>query len=63
MTATILLGMAVYTAGCVPALVFFFIGRAPSLVERTWHWPVIFLWPLLPFWPLRSIFRRLLIWK
>jgi hypothetical protein len=58
MTAAILLGVATYAVGCVPALAFYLTGRAPSLIERSWHWPVIFLWPLLPIWPFRRVFRR-----
>ena len=57
MTAAIQLGLAIYLGGCVPAFIFFLTGCAPSLLERNWRWPVIFLWPLLPLWPLRSVFR------
>jgi hypothetical protein len=62
MILTIALGVMIYAVGCGAALMFFLVGRSPSLLERNWHWPVIFLWPLLPLWPFRSLpgkFRRL----
>lgn len=59
MITALQLGVAVYLGGCVPAFVFFLIGRAPALLERNWPWPVIFLWPLLLFWPLRFVFHLL----
>ena len=58
MTAALLWAGGIYLAGCVPAFVSFFVGRAPSLIEGNTHWPVIFLWPLLPLWPLRRVVRR-----
>lgn len=60
MTATLpWVGMGIYLAGCAPAFIFYFVGRAPSLIEGNTHWPVIFLWPLLPLWLLRRMVRRL----
>lgn len=59
MTTAVLLGVAIYAGGCVPAFVFFLVGHAPALFGRNWPWLVIFVWPLLPFWPLRHGFRRL----
>jgi hypothetical protein len=58
MTTALVLGLIIYAGGCVPAFVFFMVGCAPSLLERNWHWPVIFLWPLLPLWPLHFVWRR-----
>jgi len=63
MIAALEWGMALYLGGCVPAFIFFLTGCAPSLLERNWHWPVIFLWPLLPLWPLRSVFQLLRDWR
>jgi hypothetical protein len=49
--------LAVYIGGCILSLMFFFMGRWPSLLERDWHWPMVFLWPMVALWPVRGIVR------
>ena len=58
-----LVASLVYTLGCIFAMVFFMIGRAPSLIERNLPWPVIFLWPLLAFWPVHALAGFFIRWK
>jgi hypothetical protein len=52
--------MGIYIGGCILSLMFFFTGRWPSLLERDWHWPMIFLWPMVVLWPVRWMARPFL---
>jgi len=50
-----LIGFAAYWLGCALTMVFFMVGRTPTLNERNWPWPVVFLWPLLALWPIHLL--------
>lgn len=49
--------LGIYVGGCVLSMMFFLIGRWPSLLERDVRWPVVFVWPLVVLWPVHWLGR------
>lgn len=54
---TMLSYLGIYVGGCILSMMFFLMGRWPSLLERDVHWPVIFAWPLVVLWPIHWLGR------